>query len=71
MNRIDVEVFPSDGVGESIRFTDVNYISLINDETYGIPALISEERIRDEGMPLKVLYISPANVSAVQATRHE
>ena len=68
-NSIDVTVYPSVQHAEAIEFKDVQYISLVNEETYGIPALISEERVKDEGLPVRILYINPQNIAAVEAVR--
>ena len=77
-NRIDVTVYPREPLPEMtdegldavpIEFSDVNYISFVSDETYGIPAIISEEKYKDEGLPLTVLYVFPANIVAMEATR--
>lgn len=74
MNRINVKVWPAGEAGsaeEPIDVGEVNYISLVNGETYGIPALISEERVKTEGLPVRILYINPENVVAIDATRVE
>lgn len=65
-NLIHVKVVLRDG--KVCEFDDVQYISLINDETYGIPALISDDRIKDE-LPVRILYVNPQNVAAVEAER--
>jgi len=67
-NKIDVAVYPNDG-GDPLTFKDVNYVSLVAFDTWGIPAVISEAKYKAEGLPLTVLYINPGNVSAVHATR--
>jgi hypothetical protein len=72
MNTINVRVFPAaDETGEPIEFSGINYISLVNEETYGIPALIAEERVKLEGLPVKILYVNPQNISAMEAERVE
>lgn len=75
-NKIDVFVYPSDdAIDEPLTFTDVNYISFVSSPggadpgTYGIPAIVSETRYKDEGLPLKVLYVNPSNIAAMQAVR--
>lgn len=69
-NSIDVTVYPADeAVEEGIEFTDVQYVSLVNKDTYGIPALISEDRVKDEGLPVRILYINPENIAAFEAVR--
>lgn len=50
------------------EFTDVNYISLVNNETYGIPALITEPRIEDN-LPVRILYVNPQNLAAMEVDR--
>lgn len=72
-NNIEVTVYPT---GEALadhpaglHFTDVNYVSLVAFNTYGIPAIISEQKTKDEGLPVRVLYINPANVTAFEAVR--
>jgi hypothetical protein len=77
-NRIDVTIFPREALPEMtdegldavpLEFSDVNYISFVSDETYGIPAVIAEDKYKDEGLPLTVLYVFPANVVAMEAVR--
>lgn len=75
-NQIDVKVWPAGEAGAALtelpvggrqlEFRDVDYISLINDETYGIPALITE---RLNEVPFTVLYVNPQNVVAMEAVR--
>lgn len=50
--------------GKSLTFQDVHFVSLVNDETYGIPAITSDDRYKQDGLPLRVLYINPRNVAA-------
>lgn len=69
-NRLDVDIYPNDDVSdEPIRFKDVHYISYVTGSTYALPAVITEQKYKDEGLPLRVLYINPANIVAVDATR--
>lgn len=68
MNLIDVTVWATDG-SDPIDFENVNYISLVNHETFGIPRLISEPRVKSEGLPVKILYVNPTNITAMEATR--
>jgi hypothetical protein len=69
-NRLDVDVYPNDGLdGDPIKFKDIHYISYVTGSTYALPAVITESKYKDEGLPLRVLYINPANVVAVDATR--
>lgn len=66
-NKIDVEVdLPN---GETYDYKDVNYISFVTGETYGIPAIISERATKAEGLPVTVLYVNPTNIAAMKATR--
>lgn len=71
MNKINVRIWPVEDQpdGDPIDIGEVNYISLVNGETYGIPALIAEERVKTEGLPVKILYINPENVVAIEAER--
>ena len=74
-NEIDVTVFPI-GDAPPIDFVGVNYISFISspggqgEGTYGIPALIATEQLKNEGLPATVLYVNPANIAAMEATRN-
>lgn len=72
-NKITVTVYPSgEPLAENpdgVVFEDVNYISLITADTYGIPALLSEQKTKDEGLPVRILYINPSNVVAYEAVR--
>lgn len=67
-NRINVTVYPKDS-DDMIAFRDVNYLSFISFETYGNPAFLSEERTKVEGLPVRVLFVNPSNVAAVEAER--
>lgn len=72
-NSIDVTVHPAGEAGaenpNGLEFKDVNYISLVVFNTYGIPAIISEQKTKDEGLPVRVLYVNPANIVAMEAVR--
>lgn len=78
-NKIDVIVYPADqqnaDIIDGIPFTNVNYISFVSSPggavggTYGIPAMLSDSRVKGEGLPVKILYINPANIVAMEATR--
>jgi hypothetical protein len=75
-NRITVEVYPLTEEPElPITFEDVHYVSYISspggqgEGTYGIPAILSDARAKGEGLPLRVLYVNPANIVAMKATR--
>lgn len=75
-NYIDVEVNPAGQTDiEPLEFKGVHYISYISspggsgEGTYGIPAIISEEKFKRLGLPLRVLYVNPHNVVAMLAER--
>lgn len=69
-NHLNVKVYPARDIPEDpLEFLGVHYISLVSNETYGIPALITEDRVKREGLPVKILYINPANVAAFEAER--
>lgn len=74
-NQIDVEVYPiGEADVEPLKF-HVNYISFVSspggagEGTYGIPAVLSDARVKSEGLPVAVLYVNPANIAAMQAVR--
>lgn len=66
-NKISARVLTKSG--DLIDFRDIHYISFISDETFGKPAIITEDHIKSEGLPIKVLYVSTSNVAAVEAVR--
>lgn len=70
-NKIRVEIVPKEARNDEdvITYEDVNYISLVNSETFGIPALITEDRIKAEGLPVRILYVNPENIAAMEAVR--
>jgi hypothetical protein len=71
-NCIDVTVFPVAGASDEpdeLIFSDVNYISLISNDTYGIPAVITDPKVKEEGLPIRVLYVNPTNIAAMEAVR--
>lgn len=74
-NKLDVKVYSITEPTVPVEFNDVNYISFVSspggqgEGTYGVPAVISERRFKDEGLPLTVLYVNPANIAAMKATR--
>lgn len=68
---LDVEVWAAREAGEPgilKRFGRVNYISLVNSDTFGIPALVNDPRVQ-ENLPATILYINPENIVAVKAER--
>jgi hypothetical protein len=72
-NHLNVQVYPArdaaEFLDEPLEFINVHYISLVSDQTYGIPALITDHKVKDEGLPVRILYINPANVAAFLAER--
>lgn len=77
-NSIDVTIYPAaydPTVDGPLEFTDVHYISFVSspggsgEGTYGIPAMIADDRIKREGLPLRVLYVNPGNIAAMEAVR--
>ncbi len=76
-NKINVQILtggPEDEFGLH-EFDNVNYISFVSspggsgEGTYGIPAMISEDRVKRDGLPVKILYVNPANIVAMEAER--
>lgn len=72
-NHIDVTVYPTGEAladhPDGLHFENVNFISLVAFNTYGIPAIISEPATKDEGLPVRILYVNPANITAMEAVR--
>lgn len=66
-NSMEVRVLPL-GDAEIAEYKDVNYISFVNYETYGIPALLTENHIERQ-LPVRILYVNPQNVAAVEVVR--
>lgn len=69
-NELDARIFakgPDDLI--QVDFRAVHYISFVSAETYGIPALLTEHRVKDEGLPVKILYVNTANILAMEAVR--
>lgn len=50
--------------GEQRQFEDVNYLSLVNGDTFGKPPIVSEQ----EGA-LVVLYVNTGGVACVEVER--
>lgn len=71
-NLIDVNILLSDGT--AVDYREIQYVSWVNHDTYGIPALIAEDgfkqEVKEDG-DSTVLYINPENVVAVKATRKD
>lgn len=72
-NRITVDLYPRDEADASavdpIIFEDVNFVSFVSDDTYGIPAVIGDPDAKRHGLPLRVLYVNTGAVLAVDVTR--
>jgi hypothetical protein len=67
-------VWPSDLASEqSFAFDHVDYISFVSNTTYGKPAIIAPGTDgfvnTPEGGVVKVLYVNPANIAALEATK--
>lgn len=60
---LDVTVWTPTGE-EGIDFDNIDFISLVNHDTYGKPAIISDEEHARQ--PVRVLYINPNNIAAVE-----
>lgn len=68
-NKLNVRVLPLRSESDVLdEFEDVQFISLVNNETYGKPAIISEEA-KDEGLPCRILYVNPQNIVAMEVDR--
>jgi hypothetical protein len=74
-NEIDVTIHPANEDVEPITFENVNYISFVSspggqgEGTYGIPAMIADRKLKDEGLPATILYVNPQNITAMEAVR--
>ena len=79
-NHINVKVYPAGGdsgeyEADPLEFDGVNYVSFVSspggqgEGTYGIPAMLADGRVKDEGLPVKILYVNPQNISAMLAER--
>ncbi len=75
-NSINVAIVPvNDESDAPIEFLNIHYISFVSspggqgEGTYGIPAILSESRFKAEGLPLRVLYVNPGNIVAMEAER--
>jgi hypothetical protein len=67
-------VWPSDGaVDESFDFDGVDFISFVSNNTYGKPAIIApgtdDFQSAGEHGVFAVLYVNPANIAALKATK--
>ena len=71
-NSINVQVFTED---DEYAFKGVHYVSFVSspggqgEGTYGIPAKLSDREVKAEGLPVKVLYVNPANIVSMLAER--
>lgn len=59
--------------GDEVRFTNVDFISFVAYNTYGKPAIIApgteDFAPASERGKVTVLYVNPANLLALQATK--
>lgn len=75
-NRIEATVYPMNEDADAISFT-VNYVSFVSspggqgEGTYGIPAKIGDRDVKEEGLPVTILYVNPANIAALELKRTE
>lgn len=63
--------FDDDGQVRELLFEDVDFVSFVNHDTFGKPAIIApgpDHVSRDDG-PLSVLYVNTGGVCAVEVTR--
>jgi hypothetical protein len=73
-NVLDIRISTLGEEPADLEFKNVQYISFVSspggagEGTYGIPALISEDRIKGE-LPVKILYVNPANIAAMEVVR--
>lgn len=75
-NRIYIDVYPAGSDSRlPLAFSDVNFVSFVSspggrgEGTYGIPALLGESHVKEEGLPFTVVYVNPANITAMRAVR--
>lgn len=54
--------------GTDVPFKDVDFISFVSDKTYGKPALIAPGEDHVQGQ-IRVLYVNPSNMTALDATK--
>lgn len=65
IRNTDDEDLDAPEVEGGVEFTEVDYVSLVSDETYGPPALIAPARGKEEARAVigeRVLYINTAMV---------
>lgn len=67
---LDVTVFTTDTDAEALEFADVDFVSWVNDGTYGPPALIApgpgHTQTRDG---TRVVYVNTGAVAVVEVVR--
>jgi hypothetical protein len=68
-------IWPAEeSTGQSFDFEDVDFISLVSNNTYGKPPIIApgtEDFTSAEALDrdVTVLYVNPANIAAVKVTK--
>lgn len=69
-------VWPSDlATEQAFDFENVDYISFVSNNTYGKPAIIAPgtddfvSAEEQQGGNVTVLYVNPANIAALKATK--
>lgn len=68
-HQMTVNILPLGDDVEEAEYKDINYVSLVNFETYGVPALLTEDYIEGK-IPFKILYVNPQNIAAMEILRH-
>lgn len=71
---LNVTVWPlgSTKEDEGIEFENIDFLSLINNDTYGKPPLITAEAGSERAMArdgATVLYLNPATIAAVEVEK--
>lgn len=65
----DITIYPADSKSDVLEFpaSSYDYLSLINDETYGIPPLVTKtgENPPVAGVGDTVLYVNPGAILAM------
>lgn len=66
-------VWPADGAtDESFEFRNVDFISFVSNETFGKPAILAPGTDNFQSAAdssVTVLYVNPANIAALEATK--
>jgi hypothetical protein len=60
--------------GSDLPFADVDFISFVTAQTYGKPAILAPGtddfvRATERDEAVTVLYVNPANITALEATK--